>query len=140
MLIKLDMKNAFDHVKLFFLYRVLISFGFSADFIRLIKACTNRPWIAPLVNGRPIDFFQASRGLRQGFPLSPFLYILMAEFLSRKLSAELVAGAIPGIKAARGVGSINHALFVDDSLLLGGASLNIARAFNGILQNFCLIS
>ena len=86
MLIKFDMKNAFDRVKLPFLYRVLLSFGFNLKFVNLIKACTESPWIAPLVNGRPIDFFQASRGLSQGCPLSPFLYILMAESLSRKLS------------------------------------------------------
>ena len=137
MIIKLDMKNAFDHVKLSFLYQVLLSFGFSMEFVSLIKSCIDRPWIAPLVNGRPSDFFQASRGLRQGCPLSPLLYILMDGSLSRKLSAELVAGSIPGIKAARGVDSINHALFVDDSLLLGGASLNIAQDFNEVLQNLC---
>ena len=136
MIIKLDMKNAFDYVKLSFLYQVLISFGFSGEFVSLIKYCTNRPWIAPLINGRPSDVFQATRGLRQECPLSPFLYILMAEYLSIKLSVELVAGSIPGIKAARGVDLINDALFVDDSLLLGGASLNISRAFNEILQFF----
>ena len=53
MLIKLDMKNAFDRVKLPFLYEVLLSFGFNSEFVKLIKACTNRPWIAPLVNCRP---------------------------------------------------------------------------------------
>ena len=87
MLIMLDMKISFDRVKLFFLYQGLLSFGFSSDFFRLIKACTDRPWIVPLVNGRPIDLFQASRGLRQGCPLSPFLYILMAKSLSRKITA-----------------------------------------------------
>ena len=64
MLIKLDMQNAFYHVKLPFLYDVLLTFGFSIEFVKLIKACTDRPWIAPLVNGRPYDFFQATRGLR----------------------------------------------------------------------------
>ena len=87
MLIKLDMKNTFDRVKLSFLYQVLRAFGFSAEFVRLIKACTDRPWISPLVNGRPRDFFQATRGMRQGCPLSPFLYILMGEVLSKKLIA-----------------------------------------------------
>ena len=53
MLIKLDMKKAFDRVKLPFLYRVLLSFGFTPKFVNLIKACTERPWIVPLVNGRP---------------------------------------------------------------------------------------
>ena len=92
-----------------------------------------------MVETRPTEFFKSSRGLRQGCPLSPFLYILMAESLSRKLIVEKEAGYIPGINIARGVDPINHALFTDDSLLLGGASMNIARDFNVILQKFCLI-
>ena len=64
----------------------------------------------------------------------------MAETLSRKLSAEMIVGTIPRIMDARGVKPINHALFADDSLLLRGALLNIARAFNGILHQFCSIS
>ena len=111
MLIKLDMKNAFDWVRLSILYEVLSSFGFSTDFVCLIKACTDRPWITPLVNGRPTKLFQATRGLHQGCPLSPFLYILMAESLSRKLSAKLAIGSLPSIKIASGVNPINHALF-----------------------------
>ena len=86
MLIKLDMENAFDRVKFSFLFSVLRSFGFSPAFINLIKACVDKPWIAPLVNGRPTNFFQATRGLCQGSPLSSFLYILMEDSLSRKLT------------------------------------------------------
>ena len=63
MIIKLDMKNAFDRVKLPFLYEVLLSFGFCPEFVKLIKACTENPWIAPQVNGRPIAFFKATRDL-----------------------------------------------------------------------------
>ena len=72
--------------------------------------------------------------------MSPFLYILMDETLSRKLIVEKEVGYIPGIKIARGVDPINHALFADDSLFLRGASLLITHAFNDILQKFCLIS
>ena len=75
MLIKLDMKNAFDRVKLPFLYDVFLSFGFCFEFVNMIKACTDMPWIAPLINGRPSEFFKATRGLWQGCLLSPFLYI-----------------------------------------------------------------
>jgi len=64
MLIKLDMENSFDRVKLSFLNRVLLSFRFSPDFVNLIKACKDKTWIAPLVNGRPANYFQAMRGLR----------------------------------------------------------------------------
>ena len=79
----------------------------------------------PIVNGRPVEFFKASRVLHQGCPMSPFLYILMVEPLSRKLLAEKEVGYIPSIKIARGVVPINHALFADDSFLLRGASLKI---------------
>ena len=64
MLIKLDMANAFDRVKLSFLYQVLLSFGFEQEFVNMIQACTHNPWIAPLVNVRPTKFFKSSRGLR----------------------------------------------------------------------------
>lgn len=68
MLIKLDMANAFDRVNRSFLIKVLLSFGFSPHFVQLINACINNPWIAPLLNGRPSNFFQARRGIRQGCP------------------------------------------------------------------------
>lgn len=64
----------------------------------------------------------------------------MAESLSRKLIAELEVGTILGIKAARGVDPINHALFADDSLLLGGALIKITKDFKEIFQHFCLIT
>ena len=57
----------------------------------------------------------------------------MVESLSRKLLIEKEAGYILSIKIVRGVDPINHALFVDDSLFLGGASMKIAWAFNVIL-------
>ena len=53
MLIKLNMANAFDRVKLSFLYQVLLSFRFEQEFVNLIQACIHSPWIAPLLNTRP---------------------------------------------------------------------------------------
>ena len=140
MIIKLDICNAFDTVNRSFLYRVLAAFGFSQEFINLIKACTENIWIAPMVNGRPADFFLATRGLRQGCPLSPFLYILMADSLSKKLTQEKQTGSIPGIRIVQGIAPVNHALFADDSLLLGGTSLKISNTFKSILQKYCNIS
>jgi ribonuclease HI len=140
MLIKLDMANAFDRVNRAFLYKVLHSYGFSSHFVNLISACTDNPWIAPLVNGRPTPFFQAQRGLRQGCPLSPFLYILMADSLSRKLTAEKASGSLPGLKPSTSSPAQNHALFADDSLLLGGASVRIAKEFDSVLKCYCRVS
>jgi hypothetical protein len=64
MVIKLDMANAFDHVKHSFLFSVLKAYGFSDDFINWINVCTSSPWITPLVNGHPSHLFKASRALR----------------------------------------------------------------------------
>eukprot|EP00253_Pinus_taeda_P031511 PITA_31511 len=134
------MANAFDRVDRSFLSKVLLSFGFLPQFVNLIKACIDKPWIAPLVNGRPTNFFQARRGIRQGCALSPFLYIIMADSLSRKLTAERLNGNILGLEPSHGVDALNHALFADDSLLLGRASIRIAKAIDTVLRSYCRAS
>eukprot|EP00253_Pinus_taeda_P024211 PITA_24211 len=85
MVIKLDLTNAFDRVRHDFLFSVMEKFGFSKVLITWVKACIASPWIAPLVNGRSTEFFQASRGLRQGCPLSLLLYAIQALVLSFQL-------------------------------------------------------
>jgi len=78
MIIKLDMANAFDRVNHQFLVEVLRKFGISRKFISIIMEFISNPWTPPLINGRPNHYFRSIRGLRQGCPHSPFLYIIMA--------------------------------------------------------------
>ena len=68
--------------------------------------------------------------------MSPFLYLLVVEAMSRKLQLLQGSGELRGLKIARGVKAINHAQFVDDTILLGGASITIARRFNSVLSTF----
>jgi len=119
-IIKFDMANAFDKVNHQFLTAVLRKFGISNKFINIIMECISNPWTAPLINGRPSGYFRSSRGLRQGCPLSPFLYIIMAETLSIHLENLRKQKEITGISIARGIKEINHSLFADDTLLIGG--------------------
>jgi hypothetical protein len=67
-IIKLDLANSFDRVRHDFLFQVMRNMGFVENFISWIKSCIATLWISPLVNGRSTHYFQASRGLRQGFP------------------------------------------------------------------------
>eukprot|EP00253_Pinus_taeda_P016388 PITA_16388 len=134
--LKLDLANAFDRVRHTFLFAVLHKMGFDPSFINMIKACISNPWISPLINGRPCVAFQSSRGLRQGCPLSPYLFILMAESLSKALDFNRRTGLITGIKFEQGTKNINHSQFADDTLLMGGASITIARHFKKILDQF----
>lgn len=140
MIIKLDMANAFDRVKHSFLFKIMNRFGFNDTFIRWISECISKPWIAPLINSCPTDFFQASRGISQGCPLSSFLYIIIAESLSRKLNSDLNSGSIPGLCFSQDSHPLNHTLFADDSLFLGGTSSTIARKFNHNLTLYCSAS
>ena len=129
MIIKLDLANAFDRVRYDFLFAVMSKFGFSPAFINWVKGCVCGPWIAPLVNGRCTSFFQASRGLRKGCPLSPLLYAIQASVLSFQLNFCQEIHMLPGLRMANNVRDINHAQFADDTLLLGGASIHSAEHF-----------
>ena len=140
MAIKLDLANAFDRVRHDFLFAVMGKFGFSQTFISWIKGCVGDPWIAPLVNGRPTNFFKASRGLRQGCLLFPLLYAIQAAMLSFQLNLSQDNHLLPGLRIAHNVRDINHAQFADDTLLLGGASTHSADQFKQELDIYKNIS
>jgi hypothetical protein len=102
MIIKIDMANIFDQIHHSFLFDVLHKFGIYATFIRWISSCICNPWITPLLNGRPSKLFKYGRGIQQGFLLSPVLYIIVDEALSRKIEAERGSGSLPEIRVVWG--------------------------------------
>jgi hypothetical protein len=87
-----------------------------------VPTCISNPRISPLVIGRSTSFFKGSKGSHQGCPLSSLLYIIMVESLNRKLKVERSFGNLLRIRVVRGVKSINHFKFFDDTLLLSGVS------------------
>lgn len=73
-----------------------------------------------LINGEPASFFASSRGLREGDPLSPFLFILIMEALSRLLDKAVAGGFIQGFRVGKARVSdvmMSHLLFADDTLV-----------------------
>ena len=80
--------------------------------------CVSSACFAVLFNGSPSNFFKASRGIRQGCPLSPLLFILIIESLSRIILNAHLVGHITDYQYTPDL-SITHLLFVDDVLLFG---------------------
>ncbi|KAF5447955.1 hypothetical protein F2P56_033465 [Juglans regia] len=117
MALKLDMSKAYDKIEWKFLREVMIKMGFAQEWIQLVMNCVESVSYSILLNGSPQDLFKPTRGIRQGDPLSPYLFILCAEVLSSLLNHAEFSRAISGVPIARGMIHINHLLFADDSLL-----------------------
>ena len=79
--------------------------------------CVQSTSFSVLVNGSPSNFFRASRGLRKGFPLSPFLFLIIANYLSRIIQHPKREGSFKGIRINNTV-ELSHIMFVDDVVIL----------------------
>ncbi|XP_026378898.1 uncharacterized protein LOC113273380 [Papaver somniferum] len=114
--LKLDIAQAYDSLSWEFLWEVMRRFGFSAKCISWLHTMFMSAKISVLVNGGPIGFFSVSRGLRQGDPLSPILFVIAEDVLSRSLS-KLVQEKKISPMVNRGGAQPTHILFVDDVFL-----------------------
>ena len=145
---KLDIEKAYDNVNWDALFYLLDRMSFGVRWRGWIKACITIVRFSIIVNGSPVGFFESSRGLRQGDPLSPLLFLLIMEVLSRMLkkteNCGLLRGFLVGPTNSIGV-RISHLLFADDTILFCDASrdqllsirlaLTCFQAFTGLKVN-----
>jgi hypothetical protein len=115
--IKLDMSKAFDQVEWPFLEAVMLKLGFDPRWVCLVMKCVTSVRYSIIVNGNPVGDFTPSRGIRQGDPLSPYLFLLCAECFSSMLHHAEHKGFISGVPTSPKGPRISHLFFADDSLL-----------------------
>ncbi|XP_056695450.1 uncharacterized protein [Spinacia oleracea] len=113
--IKADMSKAYDRIKWDFLEKVLIKMKLPTCLIKIIMNCVTSVSYAILLNGQQQEIIKPQCGLRQGDPLSPYLFILCMEGLSGLIISEEKEGRLKGVKVARNAPPISHLFFADDS-------------------------
>ncbi|XP_056688714.1 uncharacterized protein [Spinacia oleracea] len=138
--LKIDMSKAYDRVHWDFLLQVLRAYGFPQHWIQLVHQCISTVSYKVLVNGSISDQFRPTCGIRQGDPLSPYLFLFCMDVLSRMLQLGNDLGYFQGIRLMRGGPQMTHLFFADDVLLFFTATTNSCSQLVKVLNRFCGIS
>ena len=119
---------------------MLVRLGFCDKFVHLIMKCVTSVRFIVKVNGSLLPFFTPSRGLREGDPASPFLFLMCAEGLTSLLNCYGGAYIDRGIRVSVHSPWFNHLLFADDSLIFMNAKVARANRLNVILGIYAACS
>ncbi|KAL4348735.1 hypothetical protein GQ457_17G000410 [Hibiscus cannabinus] len=133
---KADFNKAYDTVDWSFLTVIMKKMGFGFVWCQWILKCISSAYISVLVNGSPTAPFAIRRGLRQGWPLSPLLFNIVAEALSALLKKATTYGFFKGFLVGRDGFEVSHLQFTDELILFCGASESQIKNVVRILRGF----
>ncbi|GKV36373.1 hypothetical protein SLEP1_g44514 [Rubroshorea leprosula] len=119
---------------------MMVKFGFGEKWRGWMAECLSLAHVSILVNGSPTEEFRMERDLRQGDPLSPFLFLLVAQGLHCMIQKAVVEGLFEGINVGSRNLHISHLQFASDTVIMGKARMDHIRTVKGILRWFELIS
>ncbi|GKV32054.1 hypothetical protein SLEP1_g40687 [Rubroshorea leprosula] len=139
-LFKIDFEKAFDKVSWEFLDYMMQRMGFCVIWRNWIMECLRTNLVSILVNGSPTRQFTVTRGLRQGDPLSPFLFLIIAEGLNGLVSAASQKGLLDGAEVGSRGFKVSHLQYADDTILFAKAKEENVWAMKGVLRAFELVS
>jgi hypothetical protein len=132
---KVDLMKAYDSVKWEFMIHCLHCFGFPTKFLNWIKECITSPRFSVCLNGTLVGYFERKKGLRQGDPLSPYLFVLAMEVFSR-IMAEYTSKS--GFKFHPNClkMKLTHLCFADDLLIFSEANVSSIKVIKDALAEF----
>jgi hypothetical protein len=135
--IKVDLSKAYDRVSWRFLTVILKHMGFHQRFVNWIEKCISSVSYTLLINGCKAGRINPRRGLRQGDPLSPYLFILSKEILSRLIERAVQRGDVHGVRANRVGPVVTHLMYADDIILFSRAKLAEIKALEQCVKTYC---
>lgn len=136
MMIKVDLNKAYDQLEWRCVEKALNAWGFFVEVQKLVRSCLCSVQYSLLINGGISGSYSPSHGMRQCNPLSPFLFILCSELLTRMLLRKEEKGCLHGIKVSCTVPSISHLMFANDLLVMSRAEKEYALAVKRSLDLF----
>jgi hypothetical protein len=136
----LDTKKAYDRLEWDYLQKIMIKLGFHMLWVQMIMRMINSVSFLDLFNGHKLESFKPTRGIRQGDPISPYLFLLAAEGLSCLLKSRIQSSNLMCIKVAPSAPIVRHLLFADESWLLFKADRENAEEVTSILNLYCSAS
>lgn len=140
MVFKVDYEKTYDSVSWNFLIYMMRRMGFCTKWIRWMEGCLKSATVSVLVNGSPLAEFLPQRGLRQGDPLSPLLFNIVAEALNGIMNQALEKGLFKGFLCGKNKVEICLLQYVDDTIFFGEATMANVRAIKAMLRVFELAS
>ncbi|KAI3821231.1 hypothetical protein L1987_08792 [Smallanthus sonchifolius] len=140
MLFKVDFAKAFDSLNWNFLDSIMLQMGFGARWRSWIKGYLKSGRASVLVNGSPTDEFPMERGVRQGDPISPFLFILAMEGLSAMMRSASQKGLFKGVRLPNSGPTVTHSMYADDVFFIGEWDKENVSNLKRILRCFYIIS
>jgi len=136
MALKTDITKAYDRLEWSFIEKTMTHMGFNSTWIAWIMKCISTVSFSVLINGSPHGHINPTRGIRQGDPLSPYIFILCAEVLSHMMNQAEINKQLKGIKLSTRGPSISHLLFADDSLFFTMANHRSCHAIKTVLRTY----
>ena len=136
MAVKTDMSKAYDRIEWEFIAKVLKRMGFHDTWIQWIMQCITTVSYSYLINDAVYGSVKPHRGIRQGDPLSPYIFILCGEVLSGLCRNAATTGELEGVRVARGCPRVNHLLFADDTMFFCNASAECCNNLVKILSEY----
>ena len=137
---KIDLDKNYHKLEWSFIKYTLLFYQFPTSIIDLIMACISSASISIIWNGTVSQSFTCSRDIRQGYPLSPYIFILCLNHLSLSLDLALHTKQLKPIRVGRRSIGFNHILFADDIFLCTRATVNECTVLFNIFSKFCQLS
>jgi hypothetical protein len=129
--------KAYDRVEWDYLRGCLCKLGFAPEWIDTVMRCVTNVRYAVRVNGELTSPVIPSRGIRQGDPISPYLFLLCTEGLSSLLFQKENLGVLHGVRNGRSGPPISHLLFADDSIFFARSDAKSVEALKETLETYC---